>query len=321
MLLDHLGEGRHVERDGVHRVSLGANGWFDPFSAIEEALHADRPRADLARAVRRAEAEARGDGPIARVHASLDRALAHRAPAMRVAERFERHARLTDGVELDLGRVLDATDDEPASAVDAAVERLVSMLPGGDGRRGAAWDEAADKLLPRLVGERFVAELAERAGSLYLEPFAPGLTLALLLSHGERARYVRADEARSWAERGETPRARAVANLAARSSGARFTRIDTDAGPFVVAASRDGLDAARLVLPTLASVLGKELGLPFIAAVPHRDTLLACAREPASLVASLRARAIDEAARAPHAISDGLFVVREDGTIDSLPDP
>ena len=59
LLVDHLGAGEHVTHDGTHRVRLGARGFFDPFAAIDEALDAERPRAALAGAVRRAEAEAR----------------------------------------------------------------------------------------------------------------------------------------------------------------------------------------------------------------------------------------------------------------------
>ena len=66
LLVEHC-RGAHQSREGKHRVQLGAHGFFDPFAAIERSLDSDDPRATLARAVREAEAEERGEGPLARV--------------------------------------------------------------------------------------------------------------------------------------------------------------------------------------------------------------------------------------------------------------
>ena len=343
LLIDHVGDGDHVERGGVHRVRLGPRGWFDPFAAVEEALDADDPRAALAARVREAESEARDRGRTSRVLYALDTALRERLPDARVAERFEHYVRLDPDVELDLARVVATTDGQPDEAVARAVEKLVSMVSGA-GATEVPWDEARARLLPRPVSATFVEELARAygTGTLLVESVAADVHLAFVLAYDDRARYVRTAEAELWEcflgdrrrgntaqgkpsvipetlfPRGLSSRKRAVystalANLATRSASARFARVDTADGPLVVARTGDGLDAARLVLPTLHDVLAPELGSPFLAAVPHRDTLLACAREPASLVHALRARARDDAARAPHRISEALFEISPSG--------
>ncbi len=311
VLVDHVGDGSHAERDGTHRVRLGAHGWFDPFGAVEEALDADDPRAALGAAVRRAEAEARAQGPLSRVLAAFDRLLGEELPGTHVAERFEQYVRLAPDVEVDLGRVVAATEAQDAPAVDRAVRKLVGMLPGGRGARPPSFGEARERLLPRLLSRAFVDELARghgERGGLFVEPVAHDVVLALQLVYDGRARYVRRDEVASWG-RPDEARTAALANLAARSERARFASVDTREGPIVIAHTGDGLDAARLVLPTLHDVLAPELGSPFFAAIPHRDTLLACSRAPDARVAALRARAREEAARAPHRISDALFEV------------
>jgi hypothetical protein len=124
---------------------------------------------------------------------------------------------------------------------------------------------------------------------------------------------VRRDELDRWAVSPADALALALENLAARSASARFARVDTTFGPLVVARSGDGLDGARLLLPTLHAVLAPELGSPFLAAAPHRDALWACAREPASLRAAFAERVREDAARAPHRIGDGLFLVSHRG--------
>jgi hypothetical protein len=65
----------------------------------------------------------------------------------------------------------------------------------------------------------------------------------------------------------------------------------------------------------LHDVLAPELGSPFLAAAPHRDALFACALEPRELRAALAGRAREDAARAPHRISEQLFTIGASGVV------
>jgi hypothetical protein len=61
------------------------------------------------------------------------------------------------------------------------------------------------------------------------------------------------------------------------------------------------------------ALLTAELGAPCVAAVPHRDTLLAAPSDQPAAIAELRRR-VDEAVRgAPHAISRTLLVIDAQG--------
>jgi hypothetical protein len=188
----------------------------------------------------------------------------------------------------------------------------------GPANLAVEWNEARPRLYPRLVSRTLLDELHrahEGRGTLSSRAVAADVLCTLVLHYDDRARYARADEVERWdqAEGAGAAHRAALENLAARSARARFARIDTPDGPIVVARTGDGLDAARLILPTLHDVLAPELGSPFVAAIPHRDTLLACARAPAALVDAMRARTADEAARAPHGISAALFEVGPEG--------
>lgn len=309
LLLAHVGEGAHVAKEGTHRVRLGRGGFFDPFAAIDRALEGPDARSVLAEEVRRAEAEAAGAAGVGR----LMRLLEERLGSDRVARAFGPEVILDDGVELDLGRVLRATEDESEAAAVQAMDKLVSMLPGRGGA-GLAWEEIEARLVPRLVAPGFVARLgAEGRGALAARAlFGGALEVTLVLAYDDRARYLRDDELDAARCSLDDALALAARNLAARSEGARFARVDTGDGPIVVARSGDGLDGARLLLPTLHDVLSTELGSPFLAAVPHRDALWASADSPA-LAEALRARVAEDAARAPHAISAALFRVDASG--------
>lgn len=310
VLLDHVGEGAHAARDGVHRVRLGARGFFDPFAAIEAALEADSARKALVAEVARAEAEARAEAGVGRASAAFERALADRRPDLAVRERFDRRVWLVgtseDGIEVDLGRAIDATEGQGAAALEQAVAKLVSMLPGGEGS-SVDPEEAAARLLPRVVAPDLAGDAT---AALFQRALAHDVRVALVLAYEGRSRFVRARELEAWRLSSDDALRRALENLALRSAAARFGRVETADGPMIVARTGDGLDSARLLLPTLHDVLEPELGSPFLAAIPHRDVLYAA---PLSARAALAARAADDAARAPHRITSAIFLVTPSG--------
>lgn len=321
LLIDHVGAGEHRSRDGVHRIRLGEHGYFDPFGAMEEILDAEEPGAALAVAVRAAEAEGAGTGPGARVRGYLASTLAARKPPLRVREDFEHYVRLSDETEVDLSRTIAATREGDDADVRRSVDKLIAFLGG----RAAVlpWADARPRLVPRLVPASFTADLPAGAagrGELAIRPLFPTLYAALLLAHDGRSRFVREDELEAWEQTFDGALGAAVKNLAERSAKARFTRVDTDAGPLVIARSGDGLDAARLLLPNLHEVISREIGSPFYVAVPHRDTLLTAPAGSPAVVDELRRRARDDAARAPHRISAEVYLCGPGG-LSAGPEP
>jgi hypothetical protein len=317
VLVDHAGLGAHVARDGVHRVRLGTHGFFDPFQAIETALASDSARAALVTEVARAEAEAAGRGGFGRVLAAFERVLAELRPDLAVDDRFESRVWLSrlesDGdpksapVEVDLARVVTVSEGQSDGAVEQAVKKLVAMLPGA-APPPVDREDAIARLLPRVVGPRFALE-----GGLFAQPLPHGMRLCLVLAYDGRARFVRAEELARWGLDADEAMRLAIEHLALRSSRARFGRIETIDGPVVFARTGDGLDSARLVLPGLVDVLGPELGEPFVAAVPHRDALLACRVDAPRSLEAMMERVVDDHARAPHRISDKPFLVDRAG--------
>ncbi len=323
LLVDHAGSGALVVKEGRARVRLSERGFVDPFAIMEGCLDADRPREALRRAIALAESESRGKGPFSRVLTAIEESLAETRPDLRVAERFEAWLRLEDGTELDLRRLVDATREQSDAAARAAARKFVTMIPGTASgaaeRADDAWESLRTRILPRLVPANFsagpgaprvlLAPLPARRAQTPLETLA----VAIVVPESGRARYLRADEPALHERDVPSVLAQAIANLAARSHTARFARVETDAGPLIVARTGDGLDAARLLLPGLYAVLAAELGPGCAVAVPHRDTLLACAATSRAALAALGARAREDAARAPHRISDMLFSLDETG--------
>ena len=313
VLVDHVGQGGHATRDGVHRIRLGAYGFFDPFTAVQRALDAPNVRASLVEDVGRAEAEARADVGIGRVMTAFAAMLAEDRCDARVVETFEMRvwvdvARMGEGpVEVDISRVVIASEGQSEDAVKQSVKKLIDMLPGGTGTT-VTREEAEERLLPRIVGPSF-----DRHGTLFGQPLPNDTHLALVLAYEGRSRFVRTEELATWPMTEQEALEAAMMNLALRSDRTRFIRTDYADGPVLSTRTGDGLDSARLVLPGLVDALGAQLGLPFLACIPHRDALFACSRRAPLACEAMLARVREDHARAPHGISDRIFVVDASG--------
>jgi hypothetical protein len=317
LLIDHAVDAAHVARGGVHRVRLGAHGYFDPFSAMDRVLDAPSPRQELMRQLELAEAERRGEGPIARVVRQFLGSLARERPELAVIDHFDLTLTLrgpdAQPVEVDLRRAVDTTRDQDAGAAQTVAQRLVSMLPGG-GAGALDVQEARQRLMPRLLRSDALRDLATSGKSLLANaPLCAELSIALLLEYEGRARYVRerelAEWGLSWAEAFE----QAWRNLARCSKAARIGREETPHGPLFLARTGDGRDSARVVLPALHAELRARVQAEVALALPHRDTFMACAADNAELVALLRHRAEQDASRAPHRLSEHVYRFAQDG--------
>jgi hypothetical protein len=313
LLLDHWQDASHTSHAGSHRLRLGPCGTFDPFAAVAHALDADDAKRTLLAELQLAEREAEGISPTARVVAEVRRVLAER-PDARITRHFDRTLWVEmhgARIEVDLGRIVEVTRDEPEMVLRSAVSRLCASIGSDAGRSSELpWSVARNLVFPRLVGPSFASAVPADSADLYLQSVGTEVWETLVVKTRERARYVRRVELAEWSKDGASPRAQALHNLAVASERARFLEHDTPHGPMVIAQSRDGLDAARLLLPGLHALLSRALGSPFLVAVPHRDTLLAAPCDPPQLVDELKRRVGSAFRSAPHAISEQLWVIR-----------
>lgn len=312
LLIDHVGTASHAGQGPIHRVQLGAHGFFDPFAAIERALAAASVRAELARQIDRAEAEACNTGPISRLVVSLRAALARERPEVEIEGQFDhtlklRHKPTEELLELDLERAVETTRDQAQGAVDAVARRLLSMLPGApEGPLDLA--DIEQRMLPRLARADALKQLSVQGKSVLLSvPLTDDLVIALLIEYAGRARYVRARELDRWRLCSDEALAVASRNLRAKSERARLVREQTAHGATFVARTGDGRDSARVLLPELYAELAERVGPQVCIAIPHRDTFFACDGADPDLVQQLGRRAANDAAHAPHTLSARTF--------------
>ena len=320
LLIDHVGEGAHVVRGGVHRVRLGKHGFFDPFAAIDRALDAASVRTELARQVGLAEAEAAASGPIARVVSGLLRAIERDRPDLQLADHFDltlwlRTPDSDEPIELDLTRAVESTREQSLSAVQAVIDKLLAMLPGG---REVALDfaEVRTRLVPRLARGDALRELGVAGGGLHATKLTDELVIALLIEFEGRARYVKSRELEAWGVLPQQALSLALDNLSSRSEHARIARSETEHGPLWVARTGDGRDSARVLLNSLYAALSEKLGERVFVSIPHRDTFFACAGDNPALLHELARRTAHDAERAPHRLSARLFQLTGGGLLE-----
>jgi uncharacterized protein YtpQ (UPF0354 family) len=312
LLIEHLHDASHAAQGALHRIRLGAHGFFDPFQAVDSALDARDIRAELARHVERAEAEARGRGPLSRLVLSLRAALAETRPDLEIEAQFDmtlrlRHAPSGESLELDLARAVQTTCEQGQAAVDAVARKLLSLLPGAP-EAPLDFAEIEARLVPRLARAHDVASLSPQAHyPLLRRPLTEDMVVALLLEYEGRARYVRVSDLDAWRLDQQAAFALAAHNLRARSERARLVCERGAFGVSFAARTGDGRDSARVLLPELYEELAARLGPEVCIAIPHRDTFLACDGRDPALVEQLARRAAEDAARAPHALSARTF--------------
>lgn len=316
ILIAHF-EGRHRSQGSKHRCQLGSVApliTFDPFAAIERVIDADNIRRELARQVQLAETEVRHQGPVSRVITELGEQLRTAGLPHRVSDVFDNTAWLGPDIEVDLGRVIEATHE--GVPVERAVRRIVESLSNAGSQDALAWSEARERILPRVVNASFLGSLPDGGRRLWSDAIGTDVYITLVLSYERRSRYVRQSEIERWGITGATARREALKRLAHRSGESRLGRVDTHNGSMVVAKTGDGLDSARVLLPGMFELLREELGAGFLVALPHRDTLIACAAEPAHLVGGVREHVERESRRAPHAISRELWRMTSAGRLE-----
>lgn len=307
LLIEHFG-GQAREQSGCHRVQLGRHGWFDPFGAIDEVLDADDPRACLSRYLAAAQSEAEQSGPVSKVVSLFASVLAERRPDLSIDTQFGLTLGLSNGVSVDLERLRRALEDEQPEAGRQAAARIVSLLPGSGGFKHTSWEEAAPRLLPRLVSESFIAGLPDEQ-DLHHTEMGHDVSLTLQLRYGSRSRYVRRSELQAWLSEGARPAEQALNNLVERSRSVRLEAVDASVYRI---RQGDGLDGARLMLPDLSARLATLSQSPWLLVAPHRDALLLAPKQPES-IRQLRLRAEQAVQRAPHPVSAALFELSPQG--------
>jgi uncharacterized protein YtpQ (UPF0354 family) len=173
------------------------------------------------------------------------------------------------------------------------------------------FDAARQKLRPQIMPPEYAEQVP-----IISFPFGTTLAIGLVLDSDKGYMYLRREDALRWKKSHEELLDLAIANLEEASRGIPMQSTDNDEVKFVAVESKDGFDAARILLPKLREFLQGRLGSPFLFAVPNRDFLLcwntgASARFSEFTVSKIQ----KDFTTQPYPLSPHVFAVASDGVI------
>jgi hypothetical protein len=194
-------------------------------------------------------------------------------------------------VEVRLDRLrlqCEESPEEREKITDRFIQGLKEMLD--EATSHLVWETARASLMPQLVNPK----VASVAGSVVF-PYWHELEVRLVLVSRSRQVEVTADHLKTWAISAEEARQVALFNLARRSDEVRLIEHqEAEANTLYVYESRDGFDAARILLEEdWAAIADKHEDRVFIA-IPSRDFLIAFTTTNGDHLEHIRAQIFDD---------------------------
>ncbi|HVT89045.1 MAG TPA: DUF1444 family protein [Tepidisphaeraceae bacterium] len=175
----------------------------------------------------------------------------------------------------------------------------------------SSFEELSDRLLPMILRED---QAAAGPAPMVYQPLVAGLIVGYAIDGPRSLWYVTKPTLARWNVELDALHELALENLVGRSEAiAAQAAQDQDGNVnLILFQTLDGLDASRILLPTLHERLREHLGSPFVAGVPNRDILLCFRDEPAN-VERLRQQIQTDFGQMPHPVTDRLLLVTPDG--------
>ena len=205
------------------------------------------------------------------------------------ARRFA--ARLEDGPEVtaDVGRLLLSLEAHPDKANAIKREYVTGLLEALGQGQALGWDEAKWRVVPTLCGQ----DQPQAPGAVRFE-FEHGLEVGVALL-GPARREVTDKDVGTWAVSRESIRQAALENLERLTTPGLLQEIhDEGAGVLYIYESRDGLDAARLLLEERWRALSERCSGPLLIAVPSQDFLIAFTQDNEEHAQHIQSRVFDD---------------------------
>lgn len=182
--------------------------------------------------------------------------------------------------------------------------RFAALLVDGEVGGEDSIDEVRSRLLPQFMPANYV-----RVAPLVSFPFHEDLDIGLVIDGARTYRYVKRgdlDRWRDWTEAAALEQA--VTNLATRSRNLPIHFSGEGPEQFVALETRDGFDAARILLPEFQQYVADRLGDPFGFAIPNRDFLICWSRKnSAAFRAHLAAKVAQDSREQAYSLSPALF--------------
>ena len=170
---------------------------------------------------------------------------------------------------------------------------------------------ARHKIRPQIMPPEYA-----RQAPLVSFPFGQTLAFGIVLDSEKGYLYLKPEDALRWNKSDRELLDIAVANLDEASRKMQMQSSDNDEAKWIGIETKDGFDAARILIPKLREFLAGRLGSPFRFAVPNRDFLICWNAGAAIRFANFTASKIQKDFETqPYPLSPRVFEMTTEGTI------
>lgn len=163
------------------------------------------------------------------------------------------------------------------------------------------------QLMPKEYGEK---------APLVSFPFSDGLLVGLVLDSQRGYVYLRKEDAARWGK--EPPELRNVAteNLDTASKNIPAHSSNNEKVRFIGLETKDGFDAARILIPGFRKFVSEQIGKPFYFAIPNRDFLICWSLDSGDKFQKfVREKVRQDFSEQPYPLSPNIFKVTADNEI------
>jgi uncharacterized protein YtpQ (UPF0354 family) len=168
---------------------------------------------------------------------------------------------------------------------------------------------------PKFRPQIMPPEYAQQAPILSF-PFGRTLAIGIVLDSDKGYLYLKREDALRWNKSEKELLDIAITNLDEASRKMQMQSSDNEEAKWIGIETKDGFDAARILIPKLREFLASRLGSPFRFGVPNRDFLI-CWSTGASprFLDFTTAKLQKDFETQPYPLSPHAFEVTADGTI------
>lgn len=166
-----------------------------------------------------------------------------------------------------------ADDSEFREFIAEHFGKMIKLVEQHTQNDSPAWSVVKDRLRPQFMPARF----AEQAPLVHLPVGQPAsdadVLIGIVLDSEAGYSYVRQEDAALWGRTADELFDAAVQNLNDASRQLPMA-LFPEPNLAIVIETKDGYDAARLLLPGIRRFAAEKLGEPFYAGIPNRDFLI-----------------------------------------------
>jgi hypothetical protein len=158
--------------------------------------------------------------------------------------------------------------------------RMIKLVEQHSQNDSPAWSVVKDRLRPQFMPAKYI----DQAPIMHL-PLGPGseasdVLIGIVLDSEAGYSYVRAEDAALWGRTAAELFETGIVNLSDASKQLPMAMFP-EPNLAIVIETKDGYDAARLLLPGIREFAAEKLGEPFFAGIPNRDFLIMWSQDAA----------------------------------------